>query len=143
GAAAPSRSRTYAYELRKLGHARLSSDRLLHKSYRRPRVGHLDDEPGVPLVMQLDDDGLGGIADVPEDVLAVDVERAGRDHARHVRAGRADALGLLHYTRSAVAPRTLLSGTSRRLLSAQSLSIPSISTTSVAPSMRTCAIKAP
>jgi hypothetical protein len=88
-----------------------------------------DDQAGVALVGELDDDGLGRVVDVPEDPLAVDVERARGDDAGDVRAGGPDPLGLPDRTGINGGPRTLASGMARRLLSAQSLSRPSISTT--------------
>jgi len=54
--------------------------------------GDFDEELVVALVMEVDDDGVFGVMDVPEDALAVLIEGARGDDAREVGAGHFDAV---------------------------------------------------
>lgn len=49
-------------------------------------VGDFDDELAVVVVAELDDDGVVGVVDVPEDALIVLIERAGGNDSGDVRA---------------------------------------------------------
>jgi len=55
-------------------------------------VGDFDEEFVVALVVEVDDDGVFGVMDVPEDALAVLIEGARGDDAGKVRAGHFDAV---------------------------------------------------
>jgi hypothetical protein len=72
----------------------LSAQGVLDQRDGRPGVVDLNDQAGVALVGEFDHDGLRRILDVPEDLLAVEVERARRDHTGHVGARSADPLGI-------------------------------------------------
>lgn len=59
---------------------------------RRRRIGHLDDQLFIELVIERHDDRLHGVVHVPEDEFSVIEEQAGGQEARHLRANELQAV---------------------------------------------------
>jgi len=59
---------------------------------RRERVIHFHDQFAVPLVMEINDDGLLRVMHVPEDALAVLIEGSRRNDSGHIGSGHPDAV---------------------------------------------------
>jgi hypothetical protein len=93
------------------------------------RLLHLQDEPRVPFVLQLDDDGAREIVDIVEEMFARRIIGARDDDAGEMRAGRANAVpDRFRFMLRRRAATTCSSGKSRWILKDQSLSQPSTST---------------